>query len=152
MAPASPSPELLRAECRAYARYLVGQQPTEYVLACYERSWHSAAAIPAGGLPLLDRSLLSMARLGSLPARIADGYARVFRPFCSLRRRLILLLAILENSPPSDRPLNSAQTGSGPGIVARMALTLLASSACLVAGIVLLGPLHLVSLLLGRSR
>lgn len=152
MAAASPSPELLRAECRAYARYLIDQQPTEYVLACYERSWTSAAAVPAAGLSLIDRGLLSLARLGRLPARIADGYARIFRPFCSLRRRLILLLAILENSPPSDRPLNSARTGSGPGIGVRMALTLLASSACLLAGIVLLGPLHLVSRLRGLAR
>jgi len=147
-----PSRDALRAECRAYTRYLIGAEPSDYVLDCYERSWPAAAARPEEGTALIDGWLLRFSRLGGLPARIADGYARLFRPFSSLRRRLILVLAILENSPPSHLPLNSAVTGSAPAIALGMLMTLAGSGLCLAAGLLLLGPLHLVSTLAGRAR
>lgn len=150
MMPGAPT-AALRSECRALCRYLVGSDPSDYVLRCYERSVPSAG--PAGNrTPLIDRTLVAVAGYGTLAARVADGYARVFRPYGSLRRRLILLLAILENSPPSAGPLNQSREGSTPGVVAGMAVTLLASGACTLAGIVLLGPVHLVTLLLRPTR
>ncbi|HEV8150637.1 MAG TPA: hypothetical protein VGP61_10680 [Gemmatimonadales bacterium] len=142
----------LLAECRALCRYLIDADPSEYVVSCYERAWQSAATATEHVLPLIDRSLLRMARVGALPARMADAYARMFRPSAPLRRRLILLLAILENSPPSAARLNSAMLGRRPAIGAGMAATMLASAVCLVAGIMLLGPLHLLSLLTSRPR
>lgn len=142
----------LRAEAIAGARYLTGEDPTGYVLACYERSHAAAAAGDDPPVVLVDAALDSLVRLGAFPARIADGYARWFRPFGPLRRRLILLLAILENSPPTDQPLNSAREGSAVAVAGGMAVALLGSGVCLVLGVVLLGPLHLVALLRSRPR
>jgi hypothetical protein len=143
-----PAAQPLAAECRVFCRYLADLEPSAYVLACYQRA---GPTVPAGSSRfLIDRALLSVARWGSLATRIADGYARMFRPYAPLRQRLVLLLAILENSPPSDVPLNSAVEGSRPAIMAGMALTLLTGGVCLLAGILLLGPLHLVSVLGGK--
>ena len=133
-----------------WCRYLVSQDPTPYVLSCYQRACSSIAS--GAPLSLIDRGSLALARLGAGPARVADAYARVFRPYGPLRRRLILLLAILENSPPSDRPLNTAREGSRSAIMAGMALTLLGGGGCLLLGIVLLGPVHLASILGGATR
>jgi hypothetical protein len=149
---APPAPEALRAECRAYCRYLAGVEPSEYVQTCYERSWSAAAGNRDEASPLIDRCLLRVSRLGGLPARIADSYARLFRPFSTLRRRLILVLAILENSPPTHGFLNSAKTGTGAGIALGMLVTLLGSGLCMAAGVVLLGPLHLATLMASRAR
>ncbi len=149
MTPDAPATEPLGAECRVFCRYLADQEPSPYVVNCYQRAWLST--LPAE-LPLafIDRGSLAIARWGTLPARIADAYTRVFRPYGPLRRRLILLLAILENSPPTDRPLNAAREGSRPAIMTGMLLNLLAGGVCLLAGIVLLGPLHLTTKLGGK--
>lgn len=151
MRPASPAPGALAAECRVFCRYLANLESTEYILRCYERAWDSAGS-RAAATPLIDRALLATARWGSVPARIADAYAKRFRPYSPLRRRLILVLAILENSPSAHEWLNSARTGSVPGLMAGMALSLFASGLCLLAGILLFGPLHVASLSAGRPR
>ena len=145
--------ELLSAECRAFSRYLIRQDPTDYVSRCYQAAWPTAA-IPAGErAPLIDAGLLALARRGrgGVLTRIADAYARRFRPYAELRRRLILLLAILENSPGSAANLGAAREGSWLGSAARMGLTLLSGGGCLIAGMILLGPLHLLGRLAPRK-
>ena len=140
----SPALEPLGAECRVFSRYLARQEPTLYVLSSYQRLCR--LDLPSlAPLSLIDRGSLGLARWGTVPARIADAYARLFRPHGPLRRRLILLLAILENSPPSAAPLSAATEGSRARIMLGVSLTLLAGGACLLAGIVFLGPLHVVS-------
>jgi hypothetical protein len=150
MTDATPAGTALGAECRAFARYLAGQDPSAYVLAWYQRIAASAAdeAPPV----LIDRVSLALARRGSLPARCADAYARVFRPYGLLRRRLVLLLAILENSPPSSAWLNAARTGGPSGVIAGMAGSLLAGGAALLVGCLVLGPVHLAGRLGGSAR
>ena len=133
----------LAAECRVFCRYLTREEPSDYVLGHYARARASAEA-PAAA-PVLDRGLLALARRGPLLTRVADGYSRIFQPHSTLRRRLILLLAILENSPPSARSLNSAREGRPLALLGRLALTMLGSAACLLTGVLLLGPLHLAS-------
>ena len=145
----SPALDPLGAECRVFCRYLARQEPTPYVLSCYQRA---RDPVSEGAFPLVDRAALALACRGAGPARVADAYSRMFRPYGPLRRRLILLLAILENSPPSDRPLNAAREGSRPAIVAGMLLTLLLGGVCLLAGVLLLGPLHLAGKLGGAIR
>lgn len=147
MTQGSPALEPLGGECRVFSRYLARQEPTPYVLRSYQRLCQ-LDPLSAAPLPLIDRSMLTVARWGVLPARSADAYARMFRPYGPLRRRLILLLAILENSPPGDAPLQRASEGSRTRIVAGVVVSLLAGAACLLAGTLLLGPLHLV----GKTR
>lgn len=95
---------------RAFTRFLTAGTTTPYVLASYERLLPSAGIGAAAESRLIERALLSFARRGAVPARIADSYAS-FPPRSLLRRRLVLLLAILENSPTTERPM-------GPVIVA----------------------------------
>jgi hypothetical protein len=91
--------------------------------------------------------MLALARLSPLLVRIADAYARWLRPFGPLRRRVILMLAILENAPDTAPELNSARVGSRTRVLAGVVASLLGSVLCLLAGLLLLGPLHLVSAL-----
>lgn len=135
------------AECRVFSRYIADLEPSDYVVRCYRRALPSATAA-AGGDSAFDRILLEVGRLGALPLRVADGYSRCFRPRSALRCRLLLLLAILENSPPSAGRLNSARQGSFVGLCVRVAGALSLGGLSFVAGVVLLGPLHLASVLL----
>lgn len=133
------------AECRTFGRYLSGADPTDYATRCYLRLLPTAA-VPAGAHTLLiERALVRAGRAGSLPLRIADAYARFFVPRSLLRRRLILLLAILENSAPAERTFNSGAEDSLPVLAVQLVVALVASGLCLIAGAIAFGPVHIVS-------
>ena len=135
----------LHAECRAFTRFLTAGTTTPYVLASYERLLPSASIGAAAESRLIERALVSFARRGAVPARIADSYARFFLPRSLLRRRLVLLLAILENSPTTERPMNSAIVASPVAVFGRLAVIGVAFAASLLVGVVLFAPLHLAS-------
>lgn len=130
------------SECRSLVRYLAGRDPTAYVVRCYQRSVGALAGQP---MATIDRVLLAAARLGSLPARAADGYARWFRPTGGYRRRVTLALAILENTPDLHREMNDTIEGTPVTVLARLAVRLAGSAAAIALGIVLFGPVHVFS-------
>ncbi|MEO8622669.1 MAG: hypothetical protein ABI625_16480 [bacterium] len=144
--------DAIAAECTLFARYLADAEPTSYVTACYLRL-HSSADLPdETSRVLIERALLAFAQEGVLPLRIADAYARFFRPRSLLRRRLVLLLAVLENSAPTERSLNAGASGSLVTIGALLVLTFIASGLSLVAGVIAFGPIHLASALSGGRQ
>ena len=116
----APIPDDIALECRAFARFLANSEATPYVMSHYARLRPTAALSETTSARIIERGLLAAARLGSLPLRMADGYARFFLPRALLRRRLLLLLAILENSPGSERHLNSSIEGSLPMVGLRV--------------------------------
>lgn len=134
---------VIEAECRAFCRHVADVEPTAYVLEHYGRLHPTANASPQASDEVIERALLAMSRWGALPLRLADGYARFFRPRSLLRRRLVLMLAILENSPPSERRLNSGEEGSLAGVGLHLLATLVVGGTCIVLGTLLLGPVHL---------
>jgi hypothetical protein len=141
----------LHREGHVFARYLAGVTPTAYMLRAYERG-HAAIPFRQGPPPdAVDRLLLRAASLGTVTARFSDMYARFFRPTGVLRQKLVLMCAVLENSPDTHAWFNSAATGGGATVVGRLLLTGGAAALTLVAAVVLLGPLHLVLLLWGGS-
>jgi len=106
----APPPALAR-ECQALCRYLTGRGADEYVASRYAAGH---AAIPYRcGLPpdAFDVFLVLSARGGSFRARMADAYARVFRPGGMLRQKLTLLLAILENAPATHHEFTRGGRG-----------------------------------------
>jgi hypothetical protein len=134
----------LARECAVFAQYLASTAATPAMEAYYARAH---ATIPCGAsetLAPIDRWLSGSARRGGLPLRLADAYARFFRPTGALRQKLTLMLAILENSPETSRWLNSGETGSPAGVLAGLALTGLGFGAALALGTLLFGPLHLL--------
>ena len=133
------------AECHVYARYLADTNPTPYVVDAYARLRPTASRSARADARLIERSLLAASRWGAWPLRVADGYARFFLPRSVLRRRLVLMLAILENSPDGERQLNSGDEGSLVAVGARLMLTGVASVLCLAIGVVCFAPFHLLS-------
>ena len=101
----------LEAECRSLTRYLLGETPSPYVIACYLRAHGVSSAFQPRGR--FDRLAL---RLASTPlgARLADAHARLFAPTSALRCKLVLLLAVLETTAPSFRRVDDP----GPQTVA----------------------------------
>jgi hypothetical protein len=101
----------LNRECSVFCRYLIGGEPNDYVKRKYREahrslSWCGRAACSS------DELLVSIARIGTRASHIIDAYARVFRPASLIRKKLILLLAILESCAPSHHYLDSVDSNS----------------------------------------
>ncbi|SRR6266508_1653220 len=103
----------LAVECTTLTNYLVGEDPAVDVVAAYQRA-HEVSTVEANRLssPALDRALLRIAHLGPRCARAADGYAAAFAKTSALRRKLVLLIAILESRGETASRIDSADPGS----------------------------------------
>jgi hypothetical protein len=91
----------IAAECDALCRYLIGRHPTEHVRAQYVAA-HEVAHIADQRESETDLLLVRLARGGPRRAALADAYAAAFARTSTLRRKVILLLAILESAAPSS--------------------------------------------------
>jgi hypothetical protein len=141
------SGEVLARECEVFTRYLTGRGPTPYVTGRY-----ADAHAVLGGMEPGDghgRSLLRVSRAGPVAWRIADAWARIAAPRSALRRKLVVLLAILEVSPPFAAALD--QPGGRRTLEwARIAGSGVVTVIALIIGVVLFLPVRLVAG--GRSR
>ncbi len=130
-----------RAECDALTRYLIGLAADDYVADQYRRGVEQLQIRESR----FDRLLCSWARRSRPTARAADFYGRLFRPAGALRRKLVLLLAILESYGPT-----AAVTDRAPGprgfwaFCVQMIFHGLGSVLALAIGLPLLLPLQLV--------
>jgi len=141
---AEPGARAAARECRTFCRYLIGTAPSEYVAGWYHRGLQSASGSPAAEPPI-DRALLAAGRLGGPLLRAADGYARLFRPTGSLRRRLTLLAAILESAPDTHLAIHRGREGSRGRIVLGLLGSLAASGILTTIGLAGFGLVHLIT-------
>lgn len=136
------SQDSLRRECDVFHRYLIRRPPDDYVIRKYLAGVEVARRLPAP-LPI-DASLMSFASRGPRCARIADAYARFFRPHGLLRRKLLLLFAIIENSHGYEHFTVGASSRL-PGSLARVAYNLGMFCIHLATGILIFGPRQLIT-------
>ncbi len=131
--------EQLDSECQTYCRYLTGQNPTSYIREKYHEYHQMSGAFSS--LARFDRFLLSFSRRGTWMARIADGYSVRFLKQSAVRKKLVLMLALLECAPPSSSYLDASR-GPAALVLARMCVTAAASLLALVAAVLVLLPVH----------
>jgi NADH dehydrogenase len=132
--------ELLDAECRVFCRYLSGEEPSEYVLAKYRAAHQPGALGPERGGAPPGRALVTFARRGPAAARLADSFAVLFARSGLLRRKLTLLLAILESTAPAGTLLDTADRGSVASFVLGMAARGVAFAGRVLVAALLCGP------------
>lgn len=137
---------VLAQECRIFTMYLAGRKPSTYV---GEKYVSGQASLPGGRPDRFDALLMTLARRGRLGVALGDTYAQFFRPTSVLRQKLVLQLAILENSPEFHTHFNSADDAGWLSVVGRLGLRSGAFFVMLLVAILLLGPPHL--LLRGRT-
>ncbi len=135
--------ERLERECRTFTRYLTGRDPDAYIRLRYEIG-HRALVRNAPTAHPFDAAIVQFAAGGPLRTRIADAYGRVFRPGGALRRKLILMMAILENTRAFHRDFTDGSDGSRLAAVLRIAGAVTAFVLALCAGVLVLGPRQLL--------
>ena len=142
--------DVLLRECDAFTRYLSGQ-PADPAL-----SDHYLAAVAARGLDrepdsAFDRRLLDLARRWPPILWLGDAWCGLFRRRSLLRRRLVLLLAIAENSPRTHARFDRAATGGPAMAMARLAWHGLAGAALLAVAALAMVPLGVWSRMKARD-
>lgn len=137
----------IEEECRIFARYLIGYNPNSYAVRKYAEAHQvSTAFIP--DTPF-DRFVLRVARSHWVLTKLADSYARIAVPGTVLRKKLVLLLAILETSPPTYRVIDAVESGGTLALYLRLAGRGAASLLSLSVGSLVFLP---AQLLLRESR
>jgi hypothetical protein len=88
--------------------------------------------------------LLDLASHGPWALRAADGYARFFAPASALRRKLAVLVAILESTAPSDGAFMASDEPPA-GVIVQLLVTGVGFVLLLGVGIMALAPQHLAA-------
>lgn len=130
----------LERECTTYAAYLSGMAPTPYLVEKY-LDFHQKLGEKARA-DAFDSFLIEVSARGRIWARLADSYARIFRPDSLLRKKLILVLALLECTPPSFEALDRVPAGGLPGTIFRLAGASARFLAALIVGAALFTPVR----------
>ena len=113
-------PGSLERECRVYARYLIGRDPSPYVVSKY-LEFHSQCGAKVVPGDAFDRVLCALSARGGLSTRLADIYASRFAREAALRKKLVLTLALLECAPGSFEYLDDVEGGGALRLWLRLA-------------------------------
>jgi len=141
----------LDRECLAFSAYLIRQRPNEYVLAKYREAHDASGIVELKGGRFLDRLLVSAAVFHPIGAKLVDAYTAIFRKKSAVRRKWILLLAILESCAPTYRYFDSPDTGSNARLAAWLLWQGLSFILALGLSIILFMPMHLISAIWRRE-
>jgi len=91
----------LMHECKVFTSYLIMQVPNAYVVEKYQAG-HMISNLHCEPRPYtFDKMLVTIASRHRFLTRLVDSYSRVVFPASVVRRKLILLMAILESCSPT---------------------------------------------------
>jgi len=133
----------LDRECRVFCRYLIGQEPNEYVKQKY-RAAHQTSSLRWDPGDTAEAFLVRVAGIGAWSTKIIDAYTRVFRPFSTVRKKLVLLLAILESCAPTHAYVDSVDSNSISFLFVRFVQKSVTFGLILLVGILFILPAELI--------
>ena len=135
-------------ECLALGRYLFGQDVNEYV----REKYRAASAVL--GLEKESRAFRPPAGgPGRAPAAAGQALRRLCALLCparGLRKKMVVLLAIAEVTPPTCRSLDAADTGGWFLFFVRTMWKGAGMVLCLLPALIVLLPMQLSLKLIGR--
>jgi hypothetical protein len=102
----------LERECFTYTRYLIGGVPSQYVLNRYLDFHQKSDAISGAGTDAFEQFLVSVSARGPFWASLADSYASIFRKDSAVRKKLVVVLALLECVAPSFEVIDDVEVRS----------------------------------------
>jgi len=131
----------LERECRVFAHYLTGREPSRYIIEKY-LDFHQKIGV-RGGEARFDRFLVSSAARGPYWTRMADSYGTLFRKNSILREKLVVVLALLECAPPTFEGLDRVPPGGLAGAGLRLLLGGMNYALALLISSLLFSPVRL---------
>jgi hypothetical protein len=140
---------LLDRECQVFFHYLCDLRMDPYIVAKYCEAHRKVPAYTPS--PGFDQLLVRFAAMGSSFTRMADSYSRFFVPRSTLRKKLILLVAILESSSAGAAFLDIVDTESKLLFTGRLVLQGMKFVTNLAMGTALLFPCYLAHALISHK-
>ncbi|MCE9596212.1 MAG: hypothetical protein K8S98_18635 [Planctomycetes bacterium] len=135
---------ILEREGATFGRYLGAGESSHRALAKYREAHELGVVVTSAASTRFDRALVGFARLGTFATRLADTHARLFRKGGLLRRKLVLLLAILETHADTADRVDAPTVGSPAVFVVEVAFRLIVFAVLALVGLVVFLPLRVV--------
>jgi hypothetical protein len=142
----------LGVECAVFCRYLIDADPSPKTTSLYRRAHECGTLAPRETEGRFQRALVAVARRSTALARLADCHARVFAPAGLLRRKLTLVLALLESDPAAFERVDRVDGGSLLSFGLRAGLLAGLFVLTLAGGLLFFVPLRLACVVLGSSK
>jgi hypothetical protein len=134
--------QTLDRECNVFFEYLTGQGPTDYVLQKYRDA--NRNLFTSLHTSRFDNFLLSISSRYRLASKLVDVYTSVFHKRSIVRKKCILLLAILESCPISSEYVDFPDDDSKFMLWTKMFLNATGFFIVLIISMILLLPFHLL--------
>jgi hypothetical protein len=135
----------LTQECLVFCRYLSGVSPDNYVLNKYNEANKINSEMYRNQKTYFEEILITLARIHPLFTQLVDTYAVFLCKNSLLRKKLVLLLAILESCPPENYKLDHIGQHSRFILSLIILRKLFTFSLILCFAIVILLPVHIIT-------
>ncbi|MAF27112.1 MAG: hypothetical protein QF819_05740 [Gemmatimonadota bacterium] len=134
---------ILEDEGRTLGRYILGEGPAMFILEKYVQAHAAGVVEPPGGADSFDRLVVEVAQGGHGLTRFADSYCALFRRGGLLRRKLSLLVALLESVAPTDAAVDRVTAPGRTRTFLDAAFRAAAFAVLAAFSIPVFGPAHL---------
>ncbi len=139
-----PTPfHILDSECAVFSKYLAHQVPTPYILAKYREAHQASPKLARQHPSPFDNVLVKLSRKHTATARLVDAYTALFFRDAMVRKKMVLLLAILESSAPTYPIFDEPDAGGARLFLVRFVMHGIVFAFALVIAALMLLPLHL---------
>lgn len=142
----------LDSECRAFCRYLFDIQPNEYILKKYFDAHNTKTMDFKSKTGLFDKLLIRFSTRSRFFAKLSDSYTRVFFNHSVFRRKLLLILAILESTHPYHNHIDAVDSHSKTNLFVIIFFRTLLFSFSLMISALLFAPLHISSMCVSKLK
>jgi NADH dehydrogenase len=139
-------------ECMVFCRYLLDMEPSEYVSQKYADAHGIRNADSQFRSSPFDRFLINFSQWSTLCSKLVDSYTRIFSKRSVFRKKLILLLAILESTHPYHEYLDSVDSYSKPKLFAALLMKPFVFAFYLALSVLLLAPFHIAFAAVSKLR
>ncbi len=103
---------ILDEECHVFSQYLINQPPNKYILKKYREGHETTNMTRNIKLDPFNKLLTKMVKINPLFLKLADTYSTIFHKNSIIKKKLVLMLAILESCSISFDHFDKADTYS----------------------------------------
>jgi hypothetical protein len=144
------SEALLLRECSVFCRYYIGRAATDFVAQKYVQAHGCDARYQPHSA--FDSALVGLARRGPQVAQLCDSYACLLARATLLRKKLVLLAALLESSAPEHGFDEQIPETPAAAVLVRMAWRGLLFVLRAVLALAVIVPIHFACAIAGGAK
>jgi hypothetical protein len=141
------SSNLLRNECLSLCSYLIDQIPPDYLIDKYIDAHERSNLYNLNKSSRFDNILLKLARKHPILLKLTDVYTSIFRRSSIFRKKIILILALLESDGPSHCHVDPIREYHKGKFLIKLAYKLQYFIISLIFSAIVFWPLRIVFLL-----